>query len=325
MWRAKGILRAVGLAAVSLVVVAPAQARPKDGPVAVDLSHEIEAGGPVRVDCAYGRIRIVAGTAGVVRVRGEVDGSLRGVKLWREAGAIELRLRFPLVRSLRNLWEGEPRYRVDLEVEVPADTRLFVVSKDAELTIEGITGPIGVGAVSSEVRIAGDPARLDVETVTGSVTFAGSTGSLRASTMSGAVEASGIGDRARIETVSGAITVTGSELSSGSLRTVSGDVTFAGVVKAEGTLTIDSESGGVDMRCCGTGGAEFDLVSRHGEIVNEVGEPGERVSPIRGSQGRRRLAMAVGKAGGLVEVRTGSGLIRVRDGVGDEEPDLGYP
>ena len=97
----------------------------------------------------------------------------------------------------------------------------------APQSTRSVPGPIGVGVVSSVVEISGEPARLEVESVTGSVAFRGATRALRATTMSGAVEARGVSGTVRLETVSGSIVVEGSQVSSGELRTISGDITFA--------------------------------------------------------------------------------------------------
>ncbi len=272
---------------------------------AVELAHPIESDGAVRVDIRYGRIRIVGSQPGTVRVTGEIDDRLSGVSLEREAGAVEIRARSGFMARLRSLHDGPSIYRVDLLIEVPDDTRLFIVSRDADVEIEGVRGPIGVGVVSSSVVVRGEPTRLDVEAVSGSLDFEGRTDDLQASTLSGNLRVVGVDGVLQLEAVTGSLEVLDVELGRAELTTVSGSVTVRGSLGDGGLLEIQSESGEVTLACCGSDGAELDLETRDGEILNEINDS----EPVRDQKGRRVLKLVLEGGGATARVRTRSGHI----------------
>ena len=293
----------LGILAFALVAsfAAPAWAKP------VEVSADLEPGEPVRVDIAYGRIEIVGSTAGRIRVTGEIDEALERVTLRRDGGSMEARVRFPLLTRLRTLWHDVPVYRADLRIELPADTPLFVVSRDADLEISGVEGPVGVGVVSSTVVVRGTPARLALDSVSGSMEFDGTTRRLRASTLSGRLVASGVEGVLDLEAGTGSLEVQRSRISRATLATVSGDVVFRGVIDSEGSLEVETESGTVTLECRGAPGLDIDLVTREGEILNQASGD----EPVREASGYRALKVALDGGGAAARVRTRSGLIRL--------------
>ncbi|REJ83957.1 MAG: hypothetical protein DWQ36_22340 [Acidobacteria bacterium] len=284
----------------------------------VDERHEAAADGPIRVDIAHGRLRIVGTEAGPadgrgetsVRVRGSVDAALRGVTVRREAGAIEVRTRLALAdRVVRVVRSTEPPHPVDLEIEVPAASRLFVVTRDAEITIEDVRGPIGVGAVSSRIVVDGDPAWLSVETLSGSLDFAGRSASVTASTLGGDLSLQGTIARARLDTVSGAVRLLASGLEELALTTVSGAVSFGGRLAGGAEASIGTDSGRIELAVgvlgaeSGGSGAALELRTG-GEIVDRrSGAPTELATGEDGSR------LTLGESEATIRVRSRTGQI----------------
>ncbi len=277
----------------------------------VDLSRSIESGGSVRVDISYGHIRVVGSESGQVRVRGTTSSEVRGVSLSQDAGAIEVRVRYPL---FARLWAGfdEPStFDVDLVIEVPDDTRLFVVAKDADLEIEGIRGPVGVGVVSSSVVIRGEPSRLNFEAVSGSLDFEGQTSNLLASTLSGDLFVVGADGQIELEAATGALTLLGARPFHARLNTVSGDISISAAVEEGGHVEVETQSGEVKLECCDLR-TSFDIATQNGEILNEATND----QPIRGERGQRRLEVSPGGSS-TARIRTRSGLIWLLPNVDD--------
>lgn len=273
----------------------------------VDRSHPIEPNGAVRLDIRYGRIRVVGSQTSRVRVSGTVEDELHGISVRDEAGAVEIRAEFGWISRLRALLDGTPPYHVDLLVEIPTDTRLFIVSRDAEIAIDGVDGPIGIGVVSSSVVVRGSPARLDLEAVSGSLDFEGRTGFLSASTLSGDLRAVGGEGEIRLEAATGSLEVLDARPRHASLTTVSGSITVRGSIVPEGLLEVRTESGDVTLACRGSHGIELDLETRDGEILNGISS----AKPIRDDKGRRVLRMELDGGGAAARVRTRSGLIQL--------------
>ena len=272
----------------------------------VSAQREIDSGTAVRVDIAYGKLRIVAGAPGQVRVTGHIGENIKQITLSRAGGAVEVRLKRPLLDWLISSWRGdEPPFKAELDIEVPVDTPLFVVSRDASITIEGIVGPIGIGVVSSSVIVRGNPARLDVETISGDLDFDGETASLRASTLSGQLHVRLPESQIRLDSVTGSVTLETDAIRSATITSVSGEVRFEGSVAADGKVKIETRSGDVHLTLGPDRGAKLGLSTSQSEIINEI----DGAEPSRDARGRRVLDLSFLGGGGSIKVDSQSGLI----------------
>lgn len=282
-------------------------------PQTIDRSHPIEPDGAVRIDIPYGQVRIV-GTAtgrgaGRVHVRGLIDERLQGISVKDEAGAVEIRTRIGWIERLKSLATSISVYPVELVITMPSQARLFVVSRDASITIEDVDGPIGIGVVSSSTTVRSRPARLMFEAVSGSLEFEGDTPHLEASTLSGRLEIIGSSADLVLEAGTGSLDVRGTQLRRADLSTVSGDVAVCGSFQTGGALEIATESGDVRLALRGPGAILLKADTRDGEILNSLSD----AAPKREPNGHRTLDVTVpGEGTGAnARVRTRSGLIQL--------------
>lgn len=299
------ILRTLFVAALALGWAASLEATPKT----VDSTHRIEANGAVRIDIPYGQVRIVGADEGRVMVRGSIDERLRGISIQDEAGAVEIRTQIGWIDRLKSLATRISVYPVDLVITVPRAVRLFVVSRDASITIDGVTGPIGIGVVSSSAIVRARPARLVFQAVSGSLDFSGETPYLEASTLSGRLLAAGRNTDLILGTGTGSLEVRGTQLRKADLSTVSGDVAVCGSFQSEGMLDVRTESGDVTLAFHGPGAITLKADTRDGEILNSISD----VAPVREQSGHRSLNMTLPGEGSEANARvqTGSGLIQL--------------
>lgn len=267
----------------------------------VDERVSLEPGEPVRIDIAYGELQIVGSDEARLRVYGELDEGLVGVRLSRDGGAMEVRTKLPFRSSLRRLWHDEPRHFARLTIELPRDTPLFVVTREGSVRVSGLTGRLGVLSVDADVEISGELGLLTVESVSGDITFEGYAERLTAQTLGGAVRVRGGGVLA-VETVDGAIEVQATEVS-GKLHTVAGDVLFAGEVEQDTELLIDSDAGSVELRP--GPGVQLDVLTDRGRISDR------RSNGIGARPDQRSLLESTD--GGLLRVRSFSADIVVDD------------
>ena len=276
--------------------------------VPVDEARDLEPGSSLRVDLPYGHIRISGSASRTLRVTGEVEAPLRGVRLFRDGGAMEVRPRYSFAERLRRLVGAAPPFEARLLIEIPSDIRLFVVSRHSTLEIEGVTGPVGVFVVSSDVTVRGAPERLDSETVSGSVTFTGETGTVEFVTMSGGLRIVGEVDRVQADSVTGPVEISIESLSRGLVRTVSGDVSLSVSRPDWSSLDVRTESGAVSL---GLGrdprDLDLDLESRDSDVIDEVGG----LEPVTDERGWRVLRRGASPSAPSVRVSTRSGLVRL--------------
>ncbi len=276
--------------------------------VPVDELRDLEPGSALRIDLPYGDVRIKGSDSRSLRVSGEVEAPLRGVRVFRDGGAMEVRPRYAWAERLRRLVGSAPPYEARLLIEVPSDVRLFVVARDCTFEIEDITGPIGVFVVSSDVSVRGEPERLEFETVSGSVWFDGKTRSLQSVTMSGALRVAGQVDRVQAESVTGPVEVSAEGLQSATLRTVSGAVTVSVSDRESSTLDVRTESGPVTLaRASEAGDQDLDLETRDSDVVDEAGS----LEPVTDERGWRVLRHTAEPGRPRVRVSSRSGLVRL--------------
>lgn len=136
----------------------------------------------------------------------------------------------------------------DLTVRVPRRARLWVRGGEADVSVEGTSGPLDCSSASGSVRIQSTASEVIAETMGGDLFVQASPEYLRMKTATGRVEWTGRAEDAAIATVSGRVTVRGGGMTRrGRIETVTGDVRYEGGLGAGGTLAIDTHAGHVDL------------------------------------------------------------------------------
>ena len=145
--------------------------------------------------------------------------------------------------------EGEGvQAMADLTVRVPRRARLWVRGGEADVDVEGTTGPLDCGSASGNVRIQSAASEVIAETMGGELVVQSSPEYLRLKTATGRVEWTGRAEDAAIATVSGRVTVRGGGMTRrGRIETVTGDVRYEGGIGAGGVLAVDTHAGHVDL------------------------------------------------------------------------------
>jgi hypothetical protein len=193
-----------------------------------------------------------------------------------------------------------------LELRVPERSRLWVKLGDGDVEITGVRGAIDVNVVSGAISVTGDLRELNAEAMDGMITVAGRAGWLRAKTAGGTITITGGGDDLGLTSVSGAVVLRGGPVMRARIETITGDVTASAAVERGGQLTIDSHSGRVEYRLPPKEGADFDVVTVHGAVTNEL--TGHRAIPGMGARGQE-LGMTVAGGGRSITIRTFKGPV----------------
>jgi hypothetical protein len=292
----------------------------------------LDVSGPVDLDVATGsgRIEVHAGSSTVVRI----SGTIRARDDWR-AGAEE-KVRFlesepPIEQSGSTIRIGrieDERYRnvsINYQIEVPADTRLTSRTGAGDQKVDGVRGPVeaitGSGSIvmnyvggdvnaragSGNIELASISGRLHAGTGSGSITARRIAGAVDASTGSGNItleQAAAETDAADVEVSagSGSINISGVN---GALRarTGSGNISVSGNPTSE--WKIHTASGGARLHL--PRDAAFDLYAHTGSGSISVDHP----VTLSGTVRRNEMRGTVRGGGSLVEVRTGSGNVRL--------------
>ncbi|MGA3023481.1 MAG: DUF4097 family beta strand repeat-containing protein [Bryobacteraceae bacterium] len=251
--------------------------------------------GPATLDVAVdsGLVRVYAGDAGSVRIRG-ILRARRSLFGW---GSVEDRIRQleakpPVEQNGNTVRVGDVADRwllrgvaLFLEIAVPGDTRIRALADSGDIRVQGVSGPVDcetdsgdveVSAISADVHASSDSGSIRIRQVKGRVYASADAGDAEALDIAGDIEVSTDSGEIRIsqtvaapvraEADSGGISV---KLAPGagynvSLRTDHGRIT---VIEAEGQEIVwrTRSEREVDGRICG-GGPTVDLETDSGDI-----------------------------------------------------------
>lgn len=246
-----------------------------------------------RIDLPEGSVHVqgVAGDAASVVVR-TVDGPHGSaadpvgdgsVVVTHQDGAMSIRPGAGRGSALGGLIKAGRRARIMLEVSLPRDAAVTVMTVSANVRLRGCRGGLSVSTVTGDTRIEGAAGHVQARTVSGSAVVEGGTLTVEASTTSGRLSV----DADRIESMG--------------LRSVSGDVEVVGGVVAGSVHRIESLSGDISLRT----GEGATLVARtvSGRIVADKG--------TRRDARNGAAVLTVGDGLAEVQARSVSGSIRL--------------
>ena len=277
-------------------------------------SPAIRAGTPINERAAAdlaGSVE-VSNVAGTVRVTGwdrdevEVTGELgKGAERLEFAVADKV-TRIKVIMAGKS-YDGED---TDLQIHVPAASRLSVNTVSADIEVQGLLGAQRLQSVSADIRTAAAGEDVECKSVSGDIAVNGSfkKGLLTITTVSGDATALRVAGEVNANTVSGDITLGLGETNRSRVRSTSGDLTLAALLAADGKLDAESISGDVRLELVGAVNAEFDISSFNGEIRNCFGP--KAVSTSEYAPGKE-LRFREGQGSAQVRIKTMNGDINV--------------
>ncbi|OGT99042.1 MAG: hypothetical protein A2085_01085 [Gemmatimonadetes bacterium GWC2_71_10] len=214
----------------------------------------------------------------------------------------------------------------DLEITVPANTRLVVHLAAGEVRAEGVEGSIVIDTWSAAAvaRNIGGDWRFNAGS--GDVEVTGARGTLRIETGSGRGIVSGMrGDVLDIDNGSGNVEVSDTQVERCRFDTGSGDVRATGLTArrcvadtGSGSVQLDYTGGTIDdlLIDTGSGSASVTLPPNPDvRIAVDVGSGGINVHRAGGMlehRSRNELTMRFGEGRGRVRIDTGSGSVSIR-------------
>ena len=266
------------------------QAAGADQEGSFDRTLDVTGAVDLDIQNSSGRIAVRPGDASSVRIHAVIrvhDDFLHG----DEARIREIEAKPPIQQTGNSIRITPPpddwvrrHVSISYDLTVPAQSRLRARTGSGSESVEGIHGPVDldtgsgsvtVARVDEEVRIRTGSGRIELDTLKGKVDAHTGSGSIQGSAITGPISA---------------------HTGSGSVRL---EQTAAGPLEAH------TGSGGVNVRL--PSDAAFDLYAHTGSGHVYVDHP----ITVRGSVGGREVQGKVKGGGPLVDVRTGSGSVRV--------------
>lgn len=268
--------------------------------VTVNQRKEAAPDGRIEIENTDGSIKVMGWDKPEILVTGTLGRGAAGLEL---SGG-------PRRTHIAVLTEGAPHgVKNDLEIHVPAASRLEIESFGASITLTGVTGPVQVESVNGSIRLDGGSKDVELQTVNGSVEVSSPATRLKAESVNGAVTVRGASGDLEASTVNGALLVSGGTFERAHLETVSGSLRFEGKLEAHATLEAESVSGSVELLLPADVSADFTVSTFSGGVVNDLG-------PAARKTGRhtpeKELTFSTGSGSATVNVETLSGSITIR-------------
>jgi DUF4097 and DUF4098 domain-containing protein YvlB len=244
----------------------------------------------LNVETGSGRIEVRPGDTSSVRIHGVIrahDDFFHG----DEARIHEIETNPPISQTGNSIRIGMPQddwlrrhVSISYDLVVPRETRLRAHTGSGSESVEGIHGPAELETGSGSVKVARVEDEVRIQTGSGRIELDSLNGKVDAHTGSGSIEGSGIRGPINAHTGSGSVRL---------------EQTAAGPLEAH------TGSGGVNVRL--PADAAFDLYAHTGSGHVYVDHP----ITVHGNLGGREIQGKVKGGGPLVDVRTGSGSVRI--------------
>jgi DUF4097 and DUF4098 domain-containing protein YvlB len=274
----------------------PATARPQ---TTVEQRRPAAPDGLVEIENGAGNIRVIGWDRTEVAVKGTLGHRAGGLTFSGDGRRTHIEVEV----------EGNPHgVTSDLEIRVPAGSRVQIDSFAASIAVGDVTGAVRAETVNGSITVTGAAKEVDVQSVNGSVDVKSPATRVHAESVNGSVtiqEASGEVDAS---TVNGRLVVSGRQLHRARLETVSGSLRFEGSLSDRATLDAETVSGSVELVLPASVSADFSASTFSGDIENELG-PSARHSSRYTSE--KQLSFSTGSGGAKVSVQTLSGAIRL--------------
>ena len=226
------------------------------------------------------------------------------IEVTREGDTLRIETKYP---KRRTPWGGDSvNVSVDYEVWVPEGASAEVRSVSGDVRVAPVGGRVRVSCVSGDVRLFG-AAGADVDLVSGDLRVENIAGDAYVKAVSGDIRLTGIKGSVGAESVSGDIELKGvSEAASVSGKSVSGSMTYEGVIKPGGRYELKAHSGTVRMTIPASSSFDLEADTFSGVIDSEFEiQVSGKISP-------REVRGTVGKGGATVRLKTFSGDIELK-------------
>ncbi len=266
----------------------------------IDARRPAAATGRVEIENMTGSIHVVGWSRDEVAVKGTLGRGAEGLQL--TGGGSRTRIEVET--------SGNPHgVRSDLEIHVPAGSRLEIQSFAADITVGDVTGEVRAESVNGSISVSGAPKEVEAQTVAGNVDVTGVSTRVHAESVNGSVTLKGIGGEIEANTVNGRLDITGASFERCRLETVSGDMKLDGELRKNGSLEAETVSGGIELRLPASAAADFTVSTFSGDVVNELGPPAKKTSRFTSE---KAVEFQTGSGGARVEIKTLSGDIALR-------------
>src|SRR6266446_3820733 len=278
------------LAAAMLVALGGASQRQSDTTIAVP------AGASLSVNNVGGGITVHGWTENRVKVHAETG----------RRGRVEVSLVGNTVVVKASSREGAPSV-MDVDITVPQSMALSLSGTYADITVDGVQGPISAETVNGEVNVRGGKGNITLHSIQGAVTLADASGRIEVNSVNEDVELTNVSGEIKVETTNGSVMLMGVQSASVDAGTINGDVVYEGTVKDGGSYSFGSHNGDITVSIPEGANVTVTTATANGDIDASFALP---LQPT--PTGKHRKTFKIGSGSARMELESFQGDIAMR-------------
>lgn len=227
------------------------------------------------------------------------------IEVTRDGDAVRVETKYP--KQSGGFWGGDRiSVSVDYKIWVPDQAAVDVKSVSGDVVVAALGGKAKIDSVSGDVTLGG-AAGAEIKLVSGDLKIGNIAGDAFIKAVSGDIEVTKVRGSVEADAVSGDIDLLDvAEAQTVDVKTVSGDVTYVGTIKAGGRYELKTHSGDVRMTIPRDAGFDFEANTFSGAIDTdfEITVSG-KISPkeIRGTVGKGGATIALKSFSGNVDLK----------------------
>ena len=276
----------------------------------IDERHPAAADGLVQIESSAGTIKVIGWGRDEVQVSGTLGARAEGLDFQSRPRRTRIQVEV----------RGNPhRVSSDLEIRVPAGSRLQIETYSAAIDVRDVAGRVKAESVSGSITIAGKPDEVEVESVSGAISVSGPAKRVRASGTNASVTIHGVSAVVDAQTVNGTLEVSGGDFQEARLETVNGAIRFDGALIPGASLDLESVNGAIELRLPANLSADFTISSYGGDIDSDFEVrlgPGQIRAQRRGrdrhDDRQKEMQFTTGGGGAKVSITTLNGRVALR-------------
>lgn len=242
---------------------------------------------------------------GAIIVRGWNQNNVKVHAEHGRRGRVEVSLVGGTVTVKAGSRQGAPSV-VDMEITVPAATPLNLSGTYAEITVEGVTGPIRAETVEGEVNVKGGRGNITLSSIQGSVSLADASGRIELTSVNEDIDVNNVTGEIKIEATNGEVTMTGIRSASVEAATINGDVVYDGTITDGGSYSFTSHNGDITVTVPERANVTITGATANGDLDASF------TLPLTSTQGRRRWTFKLGTGSARLELESFQGDIELR-------------
>jgi DUF4097 and DUF4098 domain-containing protein YvlB len=272
-------------------------------PREIDRKISASPRGSISIVNPAGSLHVTGWDRNEVRVTGTLGGGVRKMIFTRDGEEVTIHV---VPRDTYPLGDTS-----DLEISVPAASRLDIRTFSAGIEVVGVRGTLDMESMDGPMNVSGSPRLINAECVSCDIEIAAPAEVIEARSVDGAVTVRNAKGSVTLNTVSGSLEMESDKVDEASMTSVSGDVSFRGQPGRNGSLSFQTHSGAIELHLPASLSADFQIVNFMGEIESAFGKPAVQKTESKIGNRPREMSFSTGSGGARLNIESFSGTIAI--------------